>query len=271
MTKADLARARYRAFGRVLAVGLVLFVASAIQAQPGRAGEPDYSEWDRLLAKYHSTQGFDYAGLKLHESQTLRDLRDVLAMVNVEALDPDEELAYWINLYNVNIVGLIVDNYPIDSIRDLSTDLFIRLNVFKKPHVPFAGDAISLDYIEHEKIRPRFRDGRIHFAVNCGAKSCPPVRGEAYVGARLDEQLDDQVRRFAAGSGLRIENDGGDVVVHTTKIMDWYGDDFEDWHGGVVQFLLPYMPESKRSKLKGTSRVKIRFDDYDWSLNDWRR
>lgn len=257
----------------ILSVGIALILSSTAFGADRKSGggEPDYSEWNRLLDAYHSPDGFDYAGLRRNEKATLDRLRRQLAAVEVRSLGPNEELAYWINLYNINVVGLIVDNYPVDSIRDLSTDLFVRLNVFRKPRVPFGGRHVSLDFIEHEMIRPRFRDGRIHFAVNCGAVSCPPVRGEAYVGTRLDEQLDEQVRRFAAGPGLRIEQHRGSTTLHTTKIMDWYRKDFDEWHGGIVRFLLPFMPESKRSKLEQGETVRIRFADYDWSLNEWHR
>ncbi len=252
---------------------LAMLVSLSVHAQAAELSghEPDYSEWNRILSQYQSPDGFDYAAIRQHERPALLRLQQELARVDVDALDRNQQLAYWINLYNVNIVALIVDHYPLDSIRDLSTDLFVRLNVFKKPNVPFGNGKVSFDFIEHERIRPRFHDPRIHFAVNCGAASCPPVRHEAYVGARLDEQLDDQVRKFAEGPGVRIERNGSRVTLHTTRIMDWYGDDFDQWAGGIVEFLQPYLPDSKRTLLKKGDKVTIRFDDYDWSLNDSRR
>src|SRR5262249_36647963 len=87
-----------------------------------------------------------------------------------------------------------------------------------------------LNDVENDRIRAGFHDPRIHFAINCAAQSCPPIRPEPYVGARLDEQLDDQVRKFLAGPrGVRLEKNGDRLVVHATKILDWFG---EDWEGG---------------------------------------
>jgi len=238
---------------------------------PG-AGEPDYREWNRLLAKYYDpARGMDYMHLKSTDSGALRQLRQNLGRAGVRSLNAKQQLAYWINLYNVNVVSTIVEHYPVKSIRDISTDILIRLNVFKKDTVPFGNGAISLDTIENEKIRDRFHDPRIHFAINCAARSCPPIRPEAYAGARVDAQLDDQVRKFVAGPAVRVDSAAGKTTVHTTKIMDWFGDDFDKWGGGKIPFLRRYLPPGKARLLPKTGNVHIEYDSYDWSLNDWKR
>lgn len=236
------------------------------------AAEPDYSAWNRILAKnYDPARGMDYARLKANDRAALQQLRQALGRVAVSSLTPKEQLAYWINLYNVNVVSTIVDHYPVKSIRDISTDLIVRLNVFKKETVPFGKGVTSLKAIEDDRIRGGFHDPRIHFAINCAAKSCPPIRPDAYIGARVDAQLDDQARKFVAGDGVRIESRNGRITVHTTKIMDWFGDDFNKWGGGKIPFLRRYLPPAKAGLLPRTGEVKIEYDDYDWSLNDWRR
>lgn len=231
------------------------------------AQEPDYSQWNRILATYYDpARGMNYGALKAKDAKALQTLRQQLGRVNVAKLTPKQQLAYWMNVYNVNVVSTVVEKYPVDSIRDISTDPIIRLNVFKKERVPFGNELLSLDDVEHKKIREGFHDARIHFAVNCAAKSCPPIRTEAYVGARVDAQLDDQVKRFLTGPyGARFERDGDELTVHLTKIMDWYGDDFDKWAGGKVAFLRKYVtvPASKD--------VDFEYDDYDWALNDWKR
>lgn len=255
-----------------IVVVVFLSLSLLIGASSAMAAEPDYSAWNRILTKYYDpAHGMDYAGIAAHDAATLRALRQELAKVDVAALDHDEQLAYWINLYNTSVVGIVVDHYPIRSIRDLSTDLFVRLNVFKKPFVPFGDGAISLDTIENQKIREGFHDPRIHFAINCAARSCPPIRTEAYVGARVNEQLDDQARAFLNGpNGARIERSGDHVVLHVTKIMNWFADDFEKWGPGRGNFVARYLPPAERATLTG-SRIELAFDDYDWSLNDWKR
>ncbi len=235
-------------------------------------GEPDYSGWNRLLRTYYDPAlGMDYARLKANDAAALKELRRLLARVEVRSLTPKQQLAYWINLYNVNVVSIVAEHYPVTSIRDVSTDPIIRLNVFKKEVVPLGDGLVSLNAIENGKIRGGFHDPRIHFAINCAARSCPPIRSEAYDGARVDAQLDDQVRKFAAGPGVRIESRPEKTVVHTTKIIDWFGGDFDRWGGGRIEFLRRYLPPEKARLLPRRAPVTIEYDDYDWALNEWRR
>lgn len=247
------------------ALALILAIPAFAQS------EPDYSTWNRILATYYDpARGMDYAALKAKDANALQALRQQLGRVNVAALTPKQQLAYWINVYNVNVVATVVERYPVESIKDISTDPIIRLNVFKKERVPFGRELLSLDDVEHKKIRERFKDARIHFAVNCAARSCPPIRPDAYTGDRVDAQLDDQVRRFLA-SGVRLERDGAELTIHTTKIMDWYGEDFDKWAGGRATFIRKYLPPAKQRLFAGATDIDIEYDDYDWSLNDWRR
>lgn len=246
---------------KLLAVLVLLFPLAAL------AQEPNYAEWNRILAAhYDPARGMDYAGLQARDAKALQALRQQLGKVNIAALTPKQQLAYWINVYNVNVVATVVEKYPVDSIRDISTDPIVRLNVFKKERVPVGNELLSLDDVEHKKIRDGFKDPRIHFAINCAAKSCPPIRSEAYLGARVDAQLDDQARKFLSGPfGARFTRDGGKLTMRVTKIMDWFGEDFEKWSGGKVAFVRRYVtvPPSKE--------VTIEYDDYDWALNDWKR
>jgi hypothetical protein len=231
------------------------------------AAEPNYAVWTTLLQRYYDpARGMNYAALKGRDLATLQNLRNALAKVNVKALNRDEQLAYWINLYNINSTAVVAESYPIKSIRDLSTDLIIRLNVFDKKVVPFGSGKISLNDVENTYIREGFHDPRIHFAINCAAKSCPPIRREAYVGARVQAQLDDQARTFLNGpNGMRISGD----TVRVTKIMDWFEKDFANWGGGVATFLRKYAsPENRRKLDAAGDDLDIDFDDYDWSVND---
>jgi hypothetical protein len=254
-------RLRFLAAASLLLLGL---------AGTTRAADPDYSAWQALLSKhYDPVRGMSYKALQA-DKPALDRLRQQMAGVNVDALSPKERLAYWINLYNISVVGIVADNYPVESIRDISTDPIIRLNVFKKDSVAVRGGRISLDTIENEKIRAGFKDPRIHFAINCAAASCPPIRPEPYVGARIDQQLDDQTRKFLNGRlGARLEKEGSGVTVHVTKIMDWFGEDFDSWGGGKVAFLRRYLSPDKVKALDAAGgKVDFEYDDYDWKLND---
>ncbi|MFL6199703.1 MAG: DUF547 domain-containing protein [Thermoanaerobaculia bacterium] len=239
-------------------------LAVLLFTSPASAADPDYRLWHELLSKhYDPARGMDYKGLKADKA-ALDRLRRQMATVDAGSLTRPEQLAYWINLYNISVVGVVVDHYPVESIRDISTDPIVRLNVFKKPYVQVKGGTLSLDDVEHKKIREPFKDPRIHFAINCAAESCPPIRPEPFTGGAIDRQLDDQARKFLNGS-VRLEGD----VLHVTKIMDWFKDDFEQWGGGAVPFLRKHLPPDKAKKIG--NKVELEFDDYSWKLNDWRR
>jgi hypothetical protein len=253
----------------VLLASLALMVTATVPA--GAAAPPDYSVWGQLLSKYYDpVQGMNYKALKANDKKALDDLRRQMGTVDVQTLSRPDQLAYWINLYNINVVGIVVDNYPVASIRDISTDPIVRLNVFKKDSVQTKKGAISLNDVENEKIRDGFKDPRIHFAINCAARSCPPIRPEPYEGAKISDQLDDQVRKFLNGPhGARLAKDGGELVVHVTKIMDWFSDDFNKWAGGQVAFLKRYVSGDKRKMMDAAgNQIDLEFDDYDWKLND---
>jgi len=259
---------------RLALSGLVLAFVLAAAAPPARAqggGPVDYSSWNQLLAKYYDpARGMNYKALKAQDLATLNALRQKLAAVDVAALPKPDQLAYWINLYNVSTVATVVAGYPTKSIRDLSTDPIIRLNVFKKETISIRGGKTSLDAIENAKIREGFKDPRIHFAINCAAKSCPPIRPEAYVGARIGEQLDDQARRFLNGPlGVKLKKDGDSLEITTTMIMKWFKDDFEKWGGGRVAFIRKFVTPDKQKQIDAAKGdVDFEFHDNDWDLND---
>jgi Protein of unknown function, DUF547 len=255
------------------ALALLLLAAATPPASARAAAPPDYGLWNQLLSRYYDPErGMNYRDLKARDGKTLDELRRRLAAVDPAALAPADRLAYWINLYNVNVVATVVDHYPVKSIRDISTDWVTRLNVFKKETVPVKGGATSLDEIENVKIRQGFKDPRIHFAINCAAVSCPPIRGEAFAGGRLGDQLDDQARKFLDDPrrGVRLEaKGGGALALHVTKVMDWFADDFKQWGGGQVPFIRRYLPPARQKQIDDArGGVSLDFDSYDWSLND---
>ena len=254
---------------KTLSAFLLVLVTAAATTAAG-AAPPDYSTWQSLLSKYYDpAKGMSYKALKANDGKTLDALRRQMAQVDVGSLSKPDQLAYWINLYNISVVDTVVDGYPVESIRDLSTDPIVRLNVFKKATIDTRQGKVSLDTIENEKIRTGFKDPRIHFAINCAAESCPPIRPEPYAGARIDQQLDDQARKFLNGPhGVRLEQDGDELVVHTTKVMDWFADDFKNWGGGHKAFLRKYVTPDKQKRIDAAKDVKIRYDDYSWKLND---
>ena len=255
-----------------LSLVTLLSTVAAIPAAPAAAAAPpDYGLWADLLTRYYDpAHGMNYKALKAQDGKKLAELRKQLAAVDPASLSRHDQLAYWINLYNVSTLGVVVAAYPIKSIRDLSTDPIIRLNVFKKPSVQTKAGAISLNDVENDKIRAGFKDPRIHFAINCAAESCPPMRSEPFVGDKIDAQLDDQARKFLNGPrGLRLEADGDGLQIHVSKILDWFGDDFEKWGGGKVAFISKYASPDKKQRIdKARGKIDFEYDDYSWKLND---
>ena len=247
----------------------MLLFSSNLLAQ----AEPDYSEWTRILKTYYDpAKGMDYASLKAKDMQTVANLRTNLGKVNAQSLNPKQRLAYYMNVYNINTVDLILNNYPkVKNIRDLSTDL-LKVNVFKKDRVPTPTGMLSLKTLEDDYIREGYKDPRIHFAINCAARSCPPMRQEAFTGAQVDAQLDDQVRKYMASNFTRVKKDGSGAEITTTKIMSgfpWFGSDFEKWGGGKAAFVRKYLPKDKLALLPANDKdIDFEYDDYNWALND---
>ncbi len=136
---------------RVTLTVLALLAVATAAAGPAAAAEPDYRLWQDLLAKhYDPARGMSYKGLK-QDKTALDRLRQQMAAVDAASLSRPEQLAYWINLYNISTANVIVENYPVDSIRDLSTDPILRLNVFKKPSVKVKGGTMSLNDVENDR------------------------------------------------------------------------------------------------------------------------
>jgi hypothetical protein len=256
---------------RSLPLLLSLLLLAVTPPQTAAAASPDYSSWQELLSKhYDPAKGMNYKALKAQDAGTLKRLREQMAAVDVKSLPKVDQLAYWINLYNISVVGTVVDSYPIESIKDLSTDPIIRLNIFKKPVVKTREGMLSLNDIENVKIREGFKDPRIHFAINCAAESCPTIRTEPYAGSKVGQQLDDQSSKFLNGpKGVRLEDDSGELTLHTSKVMDWFGEDFQKWGGGQLAFLRKHLSADKVKKIDAAKgKVDIEYDDYSWKLND---
>jgi len=254
---------------KTIATRVLLLLSISMFAVSAFAGaEPDYAPWTALLQKHYTPEkGMDYKALKATELPTLTKLNDMMSKVNVSTLNRKQQQAYWMNYYNIGIVSLIAKNYPIKSILDLGG--IIGKAVFLKNGVMVNGSNLSFYKLENEKVRAEFKDPRVHFAINCAARSCPPLRTEAYMGDKLDMQLDEQARKFLNGpKGVRIEKDGSETIFNTTKIMDWFKKDFDDWGGGSVAFSKKFLDASHLKAIQGASKLTIKYDDYDWGLND---
>ena len=245
----------------------------------GATADHAYDRYAKVIRDHVRMPLVDYSALKKGRA-ALDAAVDAFAQATEaeeRAWTREQRLAFWINAYNAFTLRAIVDHYPIrapwltlqprNSIRQID-------GVWTKLEWRAAGRTITLDGIEHGLLRPEFADARVHMAINCASKSCPPLRAEPYVGADLDHQLDDAARGYlASAEGARVE----DGRLYLSKIFEWYGSDFVkqyaasgDTEGaterGVRGFVERYgAPDAAAAAKAG---AKIRFLDYDWSLND---
>lgn len=220
----------------------------------------DHSAFGRLLAEHVDADGLvDYRALSAN-SDALDRYIDSLAEAPFDDMGRDERLALLINAYNAFTLRLILDYYPIDSIRSIPSDERWEAVRWELPDGTF-----SLNEIEHERIRPNFREPRIHFALVCAALGCPILRQEAYSGARLEEQLEQQTR-FTHSSERWVRYERGAEIIHLTRLYDWYAGDFEQVAGSAVAYVARYR-DDLATDLAAGHEPEIRFLDYDWSLN----
>jgi hypothetical protein len=219
--------------------------------------------WAELLKKYVKSGGVDYTGFKSEEEKLDQYLK-VLEHTDLKTLPRDEQFAYYINAYNAWTIKLILSAYPgIKSIKDLGT---FWKSPWEKKFVRINGELLSLDDIEHHILRPRFKDPRVHFAINCSAVSCPPLRSEPYMGSSLDQQLDQATRLFINDpNSYRLEGD----AFYVSRIFKWFAEDFNN---DVLCFYMKYAREDLKKKLAEKKDViQIKYLNYDWSLNDIKK
>ncbi|MGD1969245.1 MAG: DUF547 domain-containing protein, partial [Desulfobacterales bacterium] len=185
----------------------------------------------------------------------------MLESTDPEKLPRNEQYAYYINAYNAWTIKLILSGYPgVKSIKDFGS---ILQSPWQKDWVRINGEVITLDHLEHNILRPRYKDPRVHFAINCSAVSCPPLRPEPYLAATLDQQMDDSTRSFINdANSYRLEGD----TLYVSRIFKWFSEDFNE---DALGFYLQYAEGDLKEKLtRQKDRIKVKYLHYDWSLND---
>jgi hypothetical protein len=219
-----------------------------------------------LLARYVTPRGVKYEAWR-SSGADLKSISEVVMHyrnADPKALAPDERKALYINLYNAKMLETVLLGNPKGSIKELSKGVN-SLEIFSRAMLTFDQKTISLNEFE-KRLREEFKDPRIHFAVNCASKSCPPIRPEPYDAATLDAQLDDAVRKYLASPGaVTTRSDGGKAKIVAAKIFDWYADDFKE-SGGALAFIQKFGPADAADAIAG-GKAKLEFADYDWSLN----
>lgn len=234
----------------------------------GSSATVDHGAWTALLKSYCSLGGdgiarVDYAGLN-REKPRLEAYLAALSATRVSALDRPEQLAFWVNHYNALTVKVILDHYPVDSIRDIDISPgFFSDGPWGKKLVQVEGESLSLDDMEHRILRPLWRDPRIHYAVNCASLGCPNLAAEAYSGETCERLLVEGARAYINHPrGARVEK--GKLVV--SSIYDWFEEDFGGSEAGVIAHLRRYATAPLAEALLTIDEIGD--DAYDWRLND---
>ena len=237
----------------------------------------DHAAFDQFLGKYlvttaannPVTQGASlirYQEVSTTDSQALIDYIDRLQNTAVSDLNRNEQLAFWINLYNAETIRVILENVPVASIRDIQTSVFdvkgpwndIRLNV--------EGTDLALEDIENKIVRPIYQDARIHYGLNCAAIGCPNLLGEAYTADNLERNLEAQARAFINNPrGVKIEN--GELTL--SRIFLWYESDYGETKDDILVHIRQYALPDLTDNLTGITSI-TRYE-YDWSINDAAR
>jgi hypothetical protein len=241
------------------------YIASSSAAVAANEFDQSHALFDRTLKQFIHDGRVDYAELKAHPPDLNRYLDQLAAVTRADFRQWNErqQMAFLINAYNAYTLGLILEHYPVKSIKDIGSSLH---GPWEQPVVHLFGETLTLDTVEHKMLRRDYHEPRFHFALVCAAKSCPPLRNEAYLAGRLDEQLDDQARKFLANPE-KNRVDTGERVVYLSPIFKWYAADFEKISGSVLAALKSYWPE-KASAALASGGFRIRYTDYNWSLND---
>jgi hypothetical protein len=258
----------------------LLLVALPVQAGAGTLRERfsafdsassqrvDHSLWQRLLKQYvvvgeDGLARVDYARFKGEGAKDLERYLQHLQRIDVGGLTRPEQFAFWVNLYNARTVDIILAHYPVGSIRNIRLSGFLFPGPWREKVVTVGGERLSLNDVEHEILRPIWKDPRIHYAVNCASVGCPNLMREAFTGENVEALLEKGAGDYVnSPRGVRVTDAG----VRVSKIYSWYDEDFGGSEKGVLDHIRRYADADLAARLAVVRRIAGY--DYDWSLND---
>ena len=257
---------------KIISLLLIVFISQSCQSNSGKMEQlatqqvqgnltytiqpeiqkVDHKDWNELVQKYVDENGFvNYEGFKKDQEQLINYINYLSITVPNDSWSIQEQLAYYINLYNAATVRLILDNYPIESIKEISKPWGLTVIIL-------GDESFSLGDIEHNILR-KMNEPRIHFAINCASYSCPNLLNEAYTASTIEEQLERVSFSFINGD----KNDLSSKNPQLSKIFKWYKNDFlfegkKDLFGFINQY----------SDIKIEKGADIDYKDYNWDLNE---
>ncbi len=216
----------------------------------------DQSLYGEVLSLYLKDGLVDYRALKKDPQLLLKYLKKVasLAPAELETMSDEKKIAFYVNAYNALTLKVIIDHYPVKSIRDIP-------GVWDRIKFKVAGRKLTLNYIEHKILRPKFKEPRVHFALVCASGGCPELRDKPFTGSTLDKDLSEETKRFL-NDRSRNYLDKEERVLYLSSIFSWFKKDFN----GVIEFISNYLPQDQVLFIK-EKKPKIKYQ-YDWSLNE---
>jgi Protein of unknown function, DUF547 len=264
-----------------LLIALVAGIPAAVSAEDfkkfsvpakGSIQSADHAAWTALLQKYvvAGADGLNrvrYATFKAESQPALKAYVQALEATKVSGLDRAEQFAFWANLYNAKTVDIILDAYPVKSIKDISLGGGVVASItggpWKAKVLTVEDQRLSLDDIEHKILRVYFKDPRVHYAVNCASFGCPNLGREAFTGSNLEASLDAGAAAYINHArGIAVS--GGDAKA--SSIYKWFAEDFGGDAKGVLAHVRKYASPELKQKLE--SITTIADYGYDWNLND---
>lgn len=239
------------------------------QSNPQDARVIDHGEWNSLLKKYikpgkAGLNTFAYGKVSTTDKAALQNYIRSLEAIEVTSYNRNEQLAYWINLYNAVTISVVLDHYPVKTIRDIDISGFLKNGPWQKELVTVEETPLTLDDIEHAILRPIWKDPRIHYGVNCASVGCPNLQTSAFTGKTVSAQLDRGANAYVNSTrGVEINRRG---KVSVSSVYSWFAHDFGNSEAGVMQHLLKYANPDLAEKLTRAGRLSD--THYDWSLNE---
>lgn len=240
----------------------IFFMLQSCISFHGQGKAPSHELFTQLLRKNVTTDGkVDYDGFK-KDSVSFNKYLDLLSTSppNEKTWTKNEQMAFWINVYNAFTIKLIIQYYPIASIKDIGSSIQIPFvnTPWDVKFIKIGSERLDLNNVEHGILRKKFDDPRIHMALVCASKSCPILLNEAYEGQKLDAQLDKQTKAFL---GDPSRNKISPTKAQVSMIFKWYRMDFNKDGSSVKSFI------NKYSAVKIKEEASLEFLDYDWQLN----
>lgn len=226
----------------------------------------DHGDWSGFLSNYVRQNDKGVVGVAYDEvtaadkAQLDKYLIDLQAVL-VSTLAREEQLPYWINLYNATTVKVVLDAWPVDSIRDIKEGLFSG-GPWSAQRLTIEGEKVSLNDIEHRILRPIWRDPRLHYALNCASVGCPDLLATAFTRDNSEQLMNEAATNFVNHARAADVSDGKLVV---SSIYHWFKEDFDGSDSGVISHLREYANADLTTALDNITRIKGH--EYDWSIN----